>query len=304
MKTTFISILALSISAHAFAAEDPLNPTNDINDKITATEEAVDDNFALSGDTQRFNNTQYDQNWKGSLSGSYSKFNNGRDETSIATGEVVDSSSASIGARLTKGTGKWNHTIGLSYELSDITTKGNTDDSNSEEANISYEVNRALSDRFYVFGLGTATFSGGISDDFDGVVAFGPGYRIVNNDNMTWRVQAGASYNYASQNLIDNVTNLSLTDAVKTQEAGTMASSRFWYKLSDTAAITNDTDFFYTKSNTSATNDLGVTFKVTDAFSTRIGYRVEFDDFSSEDISNVDYSGSTNKFTTAVVYGF
>lgn len=65
----------------------------------------------------------------------------------------------------------------------------------------------------------------------DAFIGVGPGWRVINNPNMTWRLQAGLGMSYLKDGLDDSDT-----------EAAAIASSRLFYGISPSVFLTNDTD--------------------------------------------------------------
>lgn len=95
----------------------------------------------------------------------------------------------------------------------------------------------------------------------------GPGYRIINTPDVTWRLQAGVGVSYLEE-----------STGVTTTEIGYIASSRAFWKLSDNVSATNNTDILTSSTALRINNDLGINFKVTDKMSTRISYLTDYND--------------------------
>jgi putative salt-induced outer membrane protein len=119
----------------------------------------------------------------------------------------------------------------------------------------------------------------------DAFLGIGPGYRVVNTPQMTWRVQAGLGMSY----LEDGTGDMN-------REPGAIVSSRFYYAFNDQIFMTNDTDVLRTDSTLRVNNDLGVNFQVSEAMSTRVSYMTEYND--SRAIQ------SDNKLGVSLVVGF
>ncbi len=271
-KLASASAIALLLSASVVSAQGALVGTEALDDRIDDIQEDVADDFADSEDSQRRGSNQYAQGWTGSFSASLS-----------ATNGNTDTSDAAVGARFRYGNGPWNHTVGLGYEF------GQSNDTTDEEnAFLVYDANRYLNDSFYIFGLGSLQYDKFASNKYDAFLGVGPGYRILNTDQMSWRVQAGPGIRYVE----DQAGN-------DESEAAAIASSRFYYAFSETMFLTNDTDVLHSDVNTVATNDLALNFKMTDALATRFSYRTEY---NSDPIRNLEHYD--NKLGIAVVYGF
>ncbi|MDB5659174.1 MAG: hypothetical protein JWS10_1789 [Cypionkella sp.] len=165
-----------------------------------------------------------------------------------------------------------------------------------------YDANYYFNDKFYAFVLGRIESDGLASElpaDYvkgspdprqtaiskDAFLGFGPGYRIVNNEQIAWRVQAGVGISYLEYG-DDNST---------TEEAG-IVSSRFFYKFNENVFASMDTDVLKSDAALRINNDLGVNMKVSDAFSTRVSYLTEYND--SRTIR------ADNKLGVSLVYGF
>ena len=270
-KLAAASAVALLISSPAFA-QGALVGTEALDERIDAIQTSVEDEFAKSEDSQRFGSNQYTQGWTGSVSVGMT-----------ATTGNTTTSDLSIGGRFNYGAGDWNHTLGFAGEYgkeSGIAVK--------EEAYATYDANRYFSEQFYMFGLASVRYDAFGSNEWDAFVGVGPGYRIINNENVTWRVQAGPGGRYVRDN-----------GGVETTEVAAMASSRLYYKLADLMFLTNDTDVLYSEDSTLATNDIGLTFKVTDQLSTRVGYRTEYNSAPLPGFVNTD-----NTLAVSLVYGF
>jgi len=271
-KLASVSALALIVSATTVFAQGALVGTEALDDRIDDIQTDVADEFAESDDELRRGSNQYAQGWTGSLSASLS-----------ATSGNTDTGDAAIGARFRYGNGPWNHTFGLGYEY------GQSNDIVDEEnAFVVYDANRYINDSFYVFGLGSLQYDKFASNKYDAFLGVGPGYRIMNTDQFSWRVQAGPGVRYTETQAGDDTT-----------ETAGIASSRMYYKFTETVFLTNDTDILHSDINTVATNDLALTFKMTDALSSRFSYRTEYNSDPIGDLEHYD-----NKVSAAIVFGF
>ncbi len=271
-KLASVSALALVMSATTVFAQGALVGTEALDDRIDDIQEDVADAFADSEDEQRRGMNQYAQGWTGSLSASLA-----------ATDGNTDTGDAAIGARFRYGNGPWNHTFGLGYEYGQA-----NDVVDEENAFVVYDVNRYVNDSFYVFGLGSLQYDKFASNKYDAFLGVGPGYRILNSDDVSWRVQAGPGIRYVEDQAGNDDT-----------ETAGIASSRFYYKYSELVFLTNDTDVLFSDVNTVATNDLALNYKLSDSFSTRFSYRTEY---NSDPLPGLDKND--NKLSAAVVYGF
>ena len=278
------SALAVSLALPVFAQDD-LVGISGLDDRIDDIERDVSDDMARSEDAARFGNPEYRQGFSGSASLGYSG----------KTGNN-ESQDLSIGLRLRDARGAFVQTLGAALDYSE---SGNT--STKKDVFAIYDANYYFTDRFYGFVMARME-SDGLADELtaddlaagittadkvkrDGFLGFGPGYRVVNTPDRTWRVQAGIGISYLQYG----------DDSSVTEEAGIL-SSRFFYKINDNVFLTNDTDVLNSDAALRANNDFGVNFKITDAMSTRISYLTEYNDSRA--------IRTDNKLGVAVVFGF
>lgn len=267
------AVFALLLGASASMAQGVLSGTDALDDRLDDIEERAQDDLERAEDTSRFGNPEFRPGLSGSASLSYSG-STGNNESQEFT----------AGARLRFAQGQVVQTIGVALEFSD--ENGVTSE---EEVFGVYDLNYYFDDRFYGFVLGRVE-SDGLADEVtevrtDAFVGFGPGYRIVNTSDVTWRVQAGIGLSYIEDGIGNDET-----------ETGYIASSRFFYSFNENVFLTNDTDILKSDSALRINNDLGVNFKMSDAFSTRVSYLTEYNDSRA--------IRSDNKLGVSLVYGF
>ncbi len=286
-----ISMTAIFATTASFAfAQDQLTDVSDIDDQIEAVEDSVQDDFDKDNDSERYTNVNYQNGWKGSVSlsgamNSFTKTQDGDDTTN-------EDQNFAIGARVTNGAGVWEQSIGVYYSYSasdDGSTSADDDDDPNESFRASYELNRNFSPRLYGFTTLTANRNSNDVIDYSGNAAVGLGYRIVNNPNFTWRVQAGPAYNYVVSDEND----------LESEGAGAVVGSRLFYQLTDTAQLTNETEYQWSEDVQAWSNDLGINFKLTENLVTRLGYVT-----NARDIPDEDYSTLENNFTVSAVLSF
>ena len=266
------SALTLTVALPAIA-QDRISGIRDLNDRIDDINDDVAEDMARSEDAARFGYPEYQPGFSGSASLGYS----------AQTGNT-DTQDFALGIRMRYAQDQWVQTLGLAADFSE------TDGTKDEESIFAvYDGNYYFNERFYIFALaraerdGLADSAGEISRD--GFIGIGPGYRVINEANMAWRVQAGIGASYLRDGLGNSET-----------ETGYIASSRFFYQISDSMFLTNDTDVLSSDSALRANNDLGVNFKVSDALSTRISYLTDYND--SRDIK------TDNRLGVSLVLGF
>lgn len=263
-----------------------------VDDNITDIEDAVEDSFERSADADRFGPSDRRQGLFGNMSLSYT----GR------TGNVENQDFALAG-RIQHNQAPFAQSIGLSVEFGEDDA-GNKD---KEEVAAIYDAQYYFNDRFYAFALGRFQIDGLVDgfdnadeslrdieedDDLrrDGFLGFGPGYRVINTDTTTWRVQAGLGVRY-TQTGAQHMADESET------EMGYIASSRVYHRFNDTVFITNDTDLISSDEGGEVlANEFGVNFKMSNRLATRLSYTTEY---QSERAIRTD-----NTLGVAVVYGF
>ncbi len=261
-KLASVSALALLIAAPALSQSRVLG-IEDLDDRIEDTQQDLERDMDDSEDAGRFGTNQFAQGWAGSASVGLT-----------ATEGNTDTVDFTLAGRLRYGNGPWNHSIGFLAELAE---DNNT--RNKEEAFLTYEANRYVTENAYIFGLGSVGYDGFDTNKWDVFLGVGPGYRVVNQSNITWRVQAGPGVRYVEDQL-----------GMDTTEAAGIASSRLYYKVSETAFLTNDTDVLFSDDNTTIVNDIGVTVKMTERLATRVGLRTEWDSDPLPGLDDTDNS--------------
>lgn len=254
--------LGLTLSTAA-SAQTTLTGIEDIDDRIEDLEQDARDELARGEDAARFGNPEFRTGLSGSASLAYSG-KNGNNETEDLTAT----------ARLRYAQGRTVQTFGAMLQFSE-TEDGRT----QEDAFGIYDFNYYFDDRLYGFALARVE-SNGLAETADetrtdGFLGFGPGYRVVNRPDMTWRVQAGVGMSYLEDGLGDSDT-----------EPGYIASSRFFYRINETMFVSNDTDVLKSDSALRVNNDLGLNFRMTDALSTRISYLTEYNDSRAIETDN------------------
>lgn len=257
MKTYYLgaTVGLIGLVATGASAQTDLTGRTAMNDRINDVQSAVADDIARGEDENRFGNPEYRPGLSGSASLGYS-------------GQTGNSQSQelSLGARFRFASGPFVQNIGLAMEFAE--SAGSV---TKQDVFGVYDGNYYFNQSFYGFVLGRvesdglATMSDQIKQDV--FLGIGPGYRVVNTEQMTWRVQAGLGISYLEDGTGD-----------KTREPGAIVSSRFYYAFSDKIFATNDTDILRTDSSLRVNNDFGINFQVSDAMATRLSYMTEYND--------------------------
>jgi putative salt-induced outer membrane protein len=280
LKLATVSALALSVAAPVFA-QTAITGIEQLNDDIDDITDDVNEDLNRGDDADRFGPNGVAQGWRGSFALSASGTSGNTD-----TGEL------SAAGRVTYGVGDWSHLIGVAVEY------GESNSIKSEEKFFgTYEGSRYFTPEVYAFGVARFQYDGYLTDSAgnaidgdttDAFLGFGPGYRVISKDNHTWRVQGGPGVRY-----FEDITGNSET------EVGFIASSRYYYAINETMSFTMDTDVLGSDVNTIISNDAGVNFKMSDALSTRISYRTDYNTDPAAGLKSTD-----NKIGLSLVVGF
>ena len=255
LKRLGAAVAALALLSTAAAAQNDLVGITALNDRLDDIETKVADDQARANDDFRFGNPDIRDGLSGSASLSYT-----------GTKGNTDTQDFSLGTRLRYASGPWVQTIGMAIDFSEAAGVKSKQDVFGV-----YDVNYYINDKFYGFILGRVQNDGlaatAAETQTDAFLGAGPGYRFINTESMAWRVQAGIGASYLKDGVGTDVT-----------EVGYLASSRFYYKVNDTVSLSNDTDILSSDTALRINNDMGVSFKVTNAVSTRISYLSEYND--------------------------
>ena len=275
-----VSAFALAVGSLPAVAQTTLLGSSAVDDQVDDLTIKANRDMARGNDELRFGNPDARQGMSGSASLGYSG----------KTGNN-ESQDFSAGARLRFAQGRLVQTLGFVVDYSEADNV-----KSKEDVSAVYDANYYFTDKVYGFVLGrintnglasvpSATNDPATSLSKDAFLGFGPGYRIVNNDNIAWRMQAGVGISY-----------LEFGDDNSITEAAGIVSSRFFYKINENVFASMDTDIVKSDTALRIGNDLGVNFKVTDAFSTRVSYLTEYNDSRA--------IRSDNKLGVSLVYGF
>jgi len=265
--TAVAAMLASSVSAQTvFAGTDIAADRNE--DLLEAIEDDAE------RDLGRFGNEGRAQG----LSGSYAL-------RSIANSGNTKSLDIGMGADLNYVQGVNGYQLQLSYTYGE-------DDGTKNEESLFYglEYTRDFTPVFFGFGKVQGSVDRFSSFETDTFVSFGAGYRIFNDANRQWSVQAGPGYRFAE---------LSDVTAADISEAALGVSSDYSQKLTATTVLTNDTDIVASESDTVVYNDLAVSVSVTDNMALRTSLLTEYHSEPQPGFDNTD-----NTFGLSLVYSF
>lgn len=263
----------LLLGATGGSAQTVLTGIDSVDDRIDDIDRSARLDLDRGNDAFRYGSPEYREGLSGSASLGYSG----------KTG-ATDSSEFSLGARLRLANGPMVQTLGVVLDFAEsgsIKTK--------EDLFAIYDANYYFDDNFYGFALGRVKTDGlaetASAVKTDAFVGVGPGYRVINTPDLSWRLQAGIGVSYLKDGAGASET-----------ETGYIASSRLFWRLSETLFATNDTDVLKSDSALRVNNDLGLNVKMSDMFATRISYLTEYND--SRAVS------TENKLGVSLVYSF
>lgn len=271
LRSTAVASLC-ALTAGAAFAQGALVGVEAIDDRIDDLRQDIDDDLAEGGDPLRYGSPEFPQGWSGSFGLGF-----------VATSGNTDTADLTMAGRMQYGAGVWNHTIGFGAEFSE-----DNGVRNKEEVFASYDVNRLLDERFYIFGLGSLSYDSFGTNKWDAFIGGGPGYRVIARQDVVWRIQAGPGLRYVRDQAGEDSTDIAA-----------VASSRFFRSLSDTMTLTNDTDVLWSETDTRIRNDLGVNFRMTDRLSTRVSYRTDWNSDPLPGLRKTD-----NRLGVSLVVGF
>ncbi len=280
-----VSSLALLLGGAGVHAQNMITGVDTIDDRIEDIETDVQEDLDRSNDAARFGNPEYKPGLSGSAALGYSG-KTGNNESQEFT----------LGTRLRYASGPMVQTISMALDFTE-------EDNQSTQKDVFgvYDFNYYFNDRFYGFILGRVVTDGladeltdddiadgtGLADKVkqDAFLGVGPGWRVFNEPDMTWRVQAGVGISY-----------LKYGDDSSDTEAGVIASSRFFKSFSDDIFVTMDTDVLNSESALRVNNDLGLNFRMAQGFATRISYLTDYNESRA--------IRTDNKLGVSLVYGF
>lgn len=263
----------LLLGATGGVAQTVLTGIDSVEDRIDDIDRAARLDLDRGNDAFRYGSPEYREGLSGSASLGYSG----------KTG-ATDSSELSLGARLRMANGPMIQTLGVVLDFAEsgsVKTK--------EDLFVIYDANYYFDNSFYGFALGRVK-TDGLAETADAVktdafIGVGPGYRVINTPDLSWRVQAGIGISY----LKDGV-------GASDTETGYIASSRLFWRLNESLFATNDTDVLKSDSALRVNNDLGFNVKMSDMFATRVSYLTEYNDSRAV--------RTENKLGVSLVYSF
>ncbi|QHQ35921.1 DUF481 domain-containing protein [Algicella marina] len=276
MKTSLCAVfgalvLATSVASVA-SAQNVFGGTNVAEDRNEDLLEDIEDD--ADRDLDRFGNEGLPQGFSGSFA-----------LRGIANSGNTDSIDVGVGADLNYVTGANGFELQLSY------TYGEDDGTKNEESLFyAFQYTREITPVIFGFAKVQGSVDEFSSFENDTFASLGAGYRIFNDADRQWSVQAGPGYRFAE---------LSDITAGDVSEFAVGASSDFAQKLTDTVFLTNDTDVIWSDSDTVIYNDLALSVSMTNSLALRTSILTEYHTDPTPGFEHTD-----NTFGVSLVYSF
>ena len=272
-KLATVSTFALMIAGPAFA-QDLIGRDTIAGDRNEDLIEAIEDD--AERDLDRFGNEGRPEGFTGSVA-----------LRAIALTGNSESTDIGIGSDMNYVWGPNGIELQLNYAYSD-------DDTSDADESLFYGLEYTRDFTPVTFGFakiqGSADGATDAEYETDTFVSFGAGYRIHNDADRQWSVQAGPGYRFASLNDIGSAD---------ISEGAFGISSDYAQKLNDTVFLTNDTDVIWSESDTAVFNDLAINVSMTKSLALRTSVLTEY---------HSDVTGPTkhtdNTFGVSLVYSF
>lgn len=251
-------------------AQDVFNGTNVAEDQFEDLVEDIEDD--ADRELDRFGNEGRPQGFSGSVA-ARGEFNSGN----------TDNASIGIGTDLNYVQGVNGYQLLLSY------TYGESDGITDEESLFyGLEYTRDFSPSFYGFAKVQGSLDEFSSFETDNFASFGAGYRIINEPDSQWSIQAGPGYRFAE---FSDVTSGDIS------EVAFGIGSDYSRRLTRTTTVTNDTDVIASETDTVVYNDLAVSVSVTDTLALRSSLLTEYHTDPQPGFDDTD-----NTFGISMVY--
>lgn len=178
----------------------------------------------------------------------------------LSTGNT-ESSGVSAALALERSGINWEHLLraGVDYQRTEGVTV-------REQFIAAYEPRYSISERLFAYGL--AQYE---RDRFQGFTSRysgsgGLGYRVIVEENMQLSVKGGPAWRQTD-----------FIDGSQTSNLAALAAVDFDWQISDTIALTHDSSAIIDADNTTLAALTGVEASLSDAFTARLSYGVEYD---------------------------
>lgn len=267
--------LAAALTASTATAQSLTGRDSVAGDRNEDLIEAIEDDAERELD--RFGNEGRPQGFTGSVA-----------MRAIAQTGNSESTDVGIGSDMNYVWGPNGIELQLNYAYSDDDGAAGTD----ESLFYSLEYTRDFTPVTFGFAKIQGSANGATDAEFetDTFLSLGAGYRIYNEADRQWSVQAGPGYRFA------DINDIASADV---SEGAFGVSSDYAHKLTDTMFFTNDTDVIWSESNTKVFNDLALNVSMTDSLALRTSILTEYTSDVTAPSKNTD-----NTFGVSLVYSF
>ncbi len=274
MKTNVFILAAIAaIVASSASAQTLIGRDTVAGDRNEALIEAIEDDAERELD--RFGNEGRPDGFTGSMA-----------LRATAQSGNTESTNVGIGTDMNYVFGPNGIELQLNYAYSN-------DDTSDAEESLFYglEYTRDLNSQLFGFAKlqGSADSATDAQFESDTFLSLGAGYRVFNEADRQWSVQAGPGYRFAELN---DVTSADVS------EGAFGVSSDYAQKLTETVFLTNDTDVIWSESDTVLFNDLSLNVAMTDTLALRTSILTEYHTEPGT-AENTD-----NTFGVSLVYSF
>lgn len=270
MKTKLAIALATTAITATTAMAQTAFTSSTANDQLETLNENIQDDF--SRETTQFGNQGRTTGFQGSFALQAS-----------ATAGNTDTVSLGAGANFGYYDGQNGYDLQLSYQYAE-------DEGVVSEDSLVYELQytRDLGTSYYGFAQLHGSVDSIPFDTSDNFLGVGLGYRIYDTADTQWSVQAGVGYRVADLNGLDDLG-----------EGALSLSSNYYNQLTETVAISNDTDIISSESDTVVFNDLGLNVSMTETLALRTSVVTEYHSDPEPGKEDTD-----NTFGVSLVYNF
>lgn len=194
----------------------------------------------------------------------------------------AEEQAVTAGLNLNRAEGAWEHGLTI---LGDYSRNNGVTTKESLDAN--YRTKWFAWDRGYIFGLLDFELDSFQAFDWRTSEAVGVGYRVLQNDAMTWDLEGGPGARQTK--LAGDISN----------EFIFVLGSDFDYLIRDGLKFTNDTAAFIGSDRTTLTNLAAITAQLTERISGRLSFEAQHD--TSVPLGQVRTETATR---VSIVYGF
>lgn len=267
-------VLAAMLSATSVSAQNLTGRDSVAGDRNEDLVEAIEDD--AERDLDRFGNEGRAQGFSGSFA-----------LRGIAQTGNSETADLGIGSDMNYVWGPNGIELQLNYAYSD-------DDTSAAEESLFYSLEYTRDFTPVTFGFvklqGSVDGATDAQFESDTFLSLGAGYRIYNEEDRQWSVQAGPGYRFA---------NLNDITAADVSEGAFGVSSDFAVKLTETVFLTNDTDVIWSEADTAIFNDLALSVAMTDSLALRTSILTEYHSDVTAPSRHTD-----NAFGISLVYSF